>query len=110
MIMMSTHAFSYTDYSCRVRQYQVDMTLTQDTSTSIRMMDRHDTLALAYAGWVEKSGADSIYHFYPGQIGTIDLTFKTQDTIDLPKKLTGTIYVNGSFFVLWDKLECNRIN
>ena len=105
---MSTHAFSYTDYTCRVRQYQVDMTQTQDTSTSMRFMDRHETLALSYAGCVEKSGSDSIYHFYPGQFGTIDITFKTQDTIDLPEKLTGTIYVKGNFFVLWDKLECTK--
>ncbi len=105
--LMSTHAFSHSeDYSCKVRQYQLDITLTQDTSTSMWFRDRSEVLAMGYAGWVEKSGANSIYHFYPGSFGTVDITFNTQDAADLPAKINGTIYISGSFFVLWDNIEC----
>lgn len=65
---------------------------------------------MGYAGSLEKNGTNTIYHFYPGQLGTIDITFKTQDTIDLPDKLSGTIYVSGSFFVFMDKLECSKLD
>jgi hypothetical protein len=107
---VSTYAFSRSeDYQCRARQYQVDLFLTQDTSTSMWFRDRYDVLAMGYAGSVEKKSAKTIYHFYPGQLGTIDISFNTQDTIDLPDRLVGTIYVNGSFFVFYDTLECSKL-
>jgi hypothetical protein len=104
----STYVFSRTsDYDCTVRQYVVDLTLTQDTSTSMWLKDRYDVMAMGYAGSLEKKEGNTIYHFYP-QLGPIELTFRTQDTIDLPENLYGWIHVNAPFFVLWDKMECSR--
>jgi hypothetical protein len=104
-----TYAFSE-DYDCEVRQYDVNITLTQDTSTSMWFRQNYDVLAMGYAGWVEKKDGKSIYHFYPGQFSPIEITFKTQDTIDLPVKLRGMIYISGPFFSLWDELHCTRRN
>jgi hypothetical protein len=94
------------DYHCEVRQYDVDITLTQDTTTSMWFRQNHEVLAMGYAGWVEKKGAKTTYHFYPGQFSPIEMTFKTQDTVDLPNRLTGWISVSGPFFSLWDELNC----
>ena len=95
------------DYSCEVRQYDVDITLTGDTSTSMWFRDYSEVLAMGYAGSVEKSGVKTIYHFYP-QLGPIDMSFKTQDMLDFPEKITGRIHVNAPFFVLWDDMNCSR--
>lgn len=100
-------AFAITeDYHCEVRQYDVELTLTQDTSTSMWFKQNHQVLAMGYAGWVEKNGSKTIYHFYPGQFSPIEMTFKTQDTVDLPERLKGWISVSGPFFSLWDELLC----
>lgn len=98
------------DYSCRVRQYNIDLNLTQDTSTSLFFRDGYDVLGVGYAGWVEKAGAKTNYHFYLNQYSPMILTFKTQDTEDLPQKLVGWIDVHAPFFVLWDELVCRRID
>jgi hypothetical protein len=95
------------DYSCEVRRYEVDITITGDTSTSMWFRDYSRVLAMGYAGSVEKSGIKTIYHFYP-QLGPIDMTFKTQDMLDFPEKLTGRIHVNAPFFVVWDDMSCTR--
>jgi len=107
-LMNSTMAFSRSaDYQCRVRFYRVDLTLTQDTSTSMWFSDHFEVLALGYAGSVESVEAQTVYHFYP-QMGPIDITLQTQDTVDLPVKLSGRFEVNAPFFVLRDKLDCIR--
>lgn len=109
LVSISNHAFSLSeDYHCDVRQYDLDITLTQDRSTSMWFRDRYDVLAMGYAGSIEKKGSNTIYHFYPGQFSPIDITFKTQDTIDLPEKIQGGIYISGPFFVLRDDLTCFR--
>ena len=109
ILILSVPTFALSeDYDCSVRQYDVQITLTQDTSTSMWFRERYDVLAMGYAGWVEKNGAKSIYHFYPAQFSPIEITFKTQDTIDLPAKLMGWISVSGPFFSLWDKLDCTK--
>jgi hypothetical protein len=108
LVSISTHAFARSaDYDCDVRQYDVDLTLTQDTSTSMWFRDRNGVLAMGYAGSLEKKDGKTIYHFYP-QLGPIEFTFKTQDTIDFPEKLSGWIHVKAPFFTLWDKMECSR--
>jgi hypothetical protein len=109
LVCISNHAYSLSeDYHCDVRQYDLDITLTQDRSTSMWFRDRYDVLAMGYAGSVEKKGDKTIFHFYPGQFSPIDLTFKTQDTIDLPEKILGQIYISGPFFSLRDDLTCFR--
>ena len=108
LVLISFQAFTITeDYRCSVRQYTVYITITQDTSTSMWLSEYHNVLAMGYAKSIERKDGKTIYHFYP-QLGPTDYTFKTQDTIDLPKKLSGWIHVNAPFFVLWDKLECTR--
>ncbi len=98
------------DYSCEVRQYDVDITLTQDTSTSMWFSLNHEVLAMGNAGFVEKKANETIYHFYPGQFSPIEMTFKNQDIIDQPQRLKGWINVSGPFFSLWDELDCHRNN
>lgn len=97
------------DYQCEVRSYDVYLTLTQDRSTSIVMKENYRVLANAYAGSIEKNSPNTIFHFYP-QLGPIDLTFKTQDTIDLPERLSGRIYVKAPFLFFRDRLDCIRTN
>jgi hypothetical protein len=41
------------DYSCEVRQYDVDITITGDTSTSMWFRDYSGVLAMGYAGSYE---------------------------------------------------------
>lgn len=109
-LLCSTAAFAYTDYRCDVRQYTVDLTLTEDTSTHMWLREYHDVLAQAYAGWVEKKDGKSTYHFYPGNADTAKITFKTQDVIDLPETLTGRIETTARGFLLWDRLNCKKLH
>lgn len=108
--LSSISALAYTDYRCEVRQYQVELTLTQDTSTHMWLLDRHEVLAQAYAGWVEKKDAKLIYHFYPGNAEPAQITFKAQDVMDLPQKLDGYIETKARGFLLWDRLSCRKVN
>lgn len=109
-LLSSASAFAYTDYHCEVRQYQVELTLTQDTSTHMWLLDRHEVLAHAYAGWVEKKEGKSTYHFYPGNADNAKITFKAQDVIDLPESLSGYIETTARGFLLWDRLSCRKIH
>lgn len=109
LFLLSSLAFARSeDYTCRVRQYRIDLTLTQDTSTSLFFRDGYDVLAVGYAGWVEKAGVNTNYHFYLNQYSPMILTFKTKDTEELPQKLVGWIDVSAPFFTLWDELVCIR--
>ena len=97
------------DYRCEVRSYDVYLTLTQDRSTSIVMAENYRVLANTYAGSIEKKSSNTIFYFYP-QFGPIELTFKTQDTVDLPGRLSGRIFVNAPFLFFRDELNCIRTN
>lgn len=97
------------DYRCEVRSYDVYLTLTQDRSTSMVMKENYRVLANSYAGSIEKKSPNTIFYFYP-QLGPIELTFKTQDTIDLPERLSGRIYVDAPFLFFRDRLNCIRTN
>ena len=108
-LLSSSAAFAYTDYVCEVRQYQVELTLTQDTSTHMWLRERYEVLAHAYAGWVEKKDGKMIYHFYPGNAEPAQITFKAQDVIDLPEKLNGYIETKARGFLLWDRLNCRKV-
>lgn len=108
-LLFSTAAFAYTDYRCSVRQYTVDLTLTQDRSTHMWLREYHEVLAQAYAGSIEKKDGKSIYHFYPGNAEPASITFKTQDVIDLPETLNGRIETVARGFLLWDRLTCRKI-
>lgn len=111
MFVVSTMVFGRSeDYTCRVRQYRIDLTLTQDTSTSLFFRDGYDVLAVGYAGWVEKAGVKTNYHFYLNQYSPMILTFKTKDTEEFPQKLVGWIDISAPFFILWDELLCSRRN
>ena len=96
------------NYTCRVRQYRIDLTLTQDTSTSLFFTDGYDINAIGYAGWIEKSQEETRYHFYSSRYSPMILTFKTKETQELPENIVGWIDVSAPFFSLWDKLICKR--
>lgn len=110
LFLASTLSIAQTaDYRCEVRNYDVYLTLTQDRSTSLVMKENFHVLVTAYAGSIEKKSANTIYHFYP-QLGPVDITFKTQDTVDLPSQLSGRIFVNAPYLFFSDKLNCKRTN
>jgi len=108
-MISSFSIFAFEDtYSCKVRQYRIDITLTQDTSTNLFFSDGYQINATAYAAWVEKGTQETRYHFYPSQYSPMIVTFKTEDTQKLPENMIGWIDVNASFFSLWDKLTCRK--
>ena len=108
-LLVSCFSFARSeDYTCRVRQYRIDLTLTQDTSTSLFFRDGYNVLAVGYAGWVERAGVKTNYHFYLNQYSPMILTFKSKDTEELPQKMVGWIDISAPYFTLWDELICLR--
>lgn len=97
------------DYTCHLRQYRIDLTL-DDRSTHMWLTDTmyYDTIFQAYTGWVEKVNDKTNFHFYP-TVGHTVLTFKTQDTVELPAKLNGWINGRARGFPLWDSISCRKV-
>jgi hypothetical protein len=96
------------DYSCELRQYRLDLNLRQDRSTHLWVRDYHGVIFQSFAGFVEKKGTNSHYHFYPAHSDPAVLILRTQDTIDLPNKLTGTINTKLRGFLIRDTFNCVR--
>lgn len=99
------------DYSCQVRGYRIDFFMTRDSSTSVWLTntDRHHTITQGYVKHIEVKGTKSIYHFY-GQNAPLDLTFNTQDTINLPDVMSVKINTTADGFLLIERLECYKQN
>lgn len=111
LILLTSHAYSQSaDYVCDVRNYRLEINLRADLSTDFWLTDtfNHDVIAMGYAGFIEKKGGKSIYHFYPGNAYPVALTFKTQDAIDFPDQIKGYIETRVRGFLLWENLTCNK--
>lgn len=98
----------HADYHCTAGRFDVNLTLTQDKSTYLQLSERYNTLATGYAKAIEKTGSKTIFSFYP-QMGPIDMTVKTQDTIDLPETLIGSIRHQSPFNSFRETLECRIV-
>ena len=68
----------------------------------------HRTLATGYAATVQKVGDKTVYNFYPGQASPMKLVFKTQDIIDFPKVIKGSIDTMAGGFILREKMDCYK--
>lgn len=107
---LSAMARPWEDYVCSARQYTVEITVTQDTSTHFWLMDGFETLAHGYAKSLERKGEKTTYYFYPGQAEPAKITFKTQDVIDQPETIEGRIETTARGFLLWDRLTCKKVH
>ena len=113
LLIASFNSFAESaDYVCGVQHYQVELTLSPDSNTSMWLTDTlpYETISQGFAEFVEKKGSTSTYHFYPAGADEVQLTFKTQDVLDLPETLNGYIETKAHGFLLWDKLPCRRTN
>ena len=108
-LLVSFNLFAQSaDYVCEFRQYRLDLELRQDRSTHLWVSDYHGVIFQSYAGFVEKRGTNSHYFFYPAYSDQAELTFKTQDTIDFPKHLTGKINTRLRGFLVRDSFNCTK--
>lgn len=109
LMLLSLNGFTQSaDYSCDIRRYRLDVTLTDSTSTSMWLTDtnNHTTVAHGYAKSISRSGDKTIFSFYPGQADPMKLSFKTQDIIDLPEAIKGSIDTMAGGFILREKMDC----
>ncbi len=113
LFFVSLNAFSQSAaYVCDVRNYRLEINLRADISTDMWLIDtfNRDVIAMGFAGSIEKKGDKSIYNFYPGNGYPVKLTFKTQDAIDFPPRISGHIDTRARGFLLWENLSCRRRN
>jgi hypothetical protein len=109
-LMSFSSAFAATaDYSCQVRGYRIDFFMTRDSSTTVWLTntDTYSTISQGFVKSIEAKGTKSIYHFY-GSNGKLDLTFNTQDTIDLPDEMSALIDTTADGFLLIERLKCHK--
>lgn len=112
ILLSLSSAFAATaDYSCQVRGYRVDFFMTRDSSTSVRLTNTnyYHTITQGYVKFIEVKGLKSIYHFY-GSNGKLDLTFNTEDTINLPEIMPANINTTADGFLLIERLQCYKQN
>lgn len=111
LMLMSLNGFAQSaDYSCDIRRYKLDVTLTDSTSTSMWLTDTNNytTIAHGYAKSISRSGDKTIFSFYPGQADPLKLSFKTQDIIDFPNMIKGSIDTMAGGFILREKMDCYK--
>lgn len=98
------------DYTCDVRQYRVDLNLRQDRSTHFWLTDtiQYDVIAQGFAASIEKRGNLTDYFFYPGNASPVMMTFKSEDIVNLPLKLSASIETKVRGFLLRDGMSCSR--
>lgn len=111
LMLMSLNGFAQTaDYSCDIRRYRLDVTLTDSTSTSMWLTDTYNysTIAQGYAKSISRSGDKTVFSFYPGQADPMKLAFKTQDITDLPDMIKGSIDTMAGGFILREKMDCYK--
>jgi hypothetical protein len=111
-LLTISSAFAATaDYSCQVRGYRIDFFMTRDSSTTVWLTntDHHHTITQGYVKVIEVKGTKSIYHFY-GSNGKLDLTFNTEDTVNLPAVMPAHIDTTADGFLLIERLQCYKQN
>lgn len=111
LMLLSMNGFAQTaDYSCDIRRYRLDVTLTDSTSTSMWLTDtfNYTTIAQGYAGSISRSAGTTTFSFYPGQASPMKLAFKSQDIIDFPSVIKGSIDTMAGGFILRERMDCYK--
>lgn len=95
------------DYNCATRQYNLDIFLTNDRSTSMFIIDRfnYNTVYVGYVGFIERKEKISKFHFY-GRSGPIVLSFSNNDLNQMPDKMNGFIDAELGGFIVYENLKC----
>ena len=111
LMFLSLNGFAQSaDYTCDIRRYRLEVSLTDSISTSMWLTDtdNHHTVAQGYAKTISRKDGKTIFSFYPGQADPMKLTFKSQDVIDLPSEIQGSIDTMAGGFILREKITCYR--
>jgi hypothetical protein len=111
LMLMSLNGFAQSaDYSCDIRRYRLEVTLTDSISTSMWLTDTntHTTISQGYAKSISRTADKTIFSFYPGQADPMKLSFKTQDIIDFPDTIKGSIDTMAGGFILREKMDCYK--
>lgn len=108
-LLTSTISFASEDYHCSFRNYNIDIFLTNDESTSMFITNRftYDTIYVGYVGWIERKAKKTNFHFY-GNSGEITLTFKNEDLTNEPDRLSGAVDADLEGFWIVDQFKCQK--
>jgi hypothetical protein len=115
-LILSINAFATIDYTCRVRNYQIDLEIDNETdgsSTFAQMRDlfNYQILFFDYVKFTETMGDKTLYHFYPSQnnVQKVLLTFRTEDIKNQERYLPGFIDLSmGVSGTIYDIVDCRK--
>jgi hypothetical protein len=107
IMLLMNFAFASSDYTCQVRNYILDLDMTNDRSTGLFIIERwrYETLYVGYVGFIKRNSKTSDFHFY-GNNGETILTFKNSDLESEPDRMQGRIETELEGFYIVDKFNC----
>ena len=109
-VLSSTQAFALpSDYSCEVGRYHIDLTLTDDQSTHIWLIDQdnHTVIFQGYAKAIERKDEFNRYYFYTPE-GEAVVVFDRDDVLNRPWQLWGRIRATVEGFILHESFRCQK--
>tara|TARA_B100001971_G_scaffold84647_1_gene78123 strand:- start:230388 stop:230738 length:351 start_codon:yes stop_codon:yes gene_type:complete len=97
------------DYTCKFRNYTLDLDMTNDRSTGLFIIERYryETLYVGYVGHIERKANTSDFYFY-GNNGENILSFKNSDLKNEPSRMSGRYEGTLEGFYLVDKFNCTK--
>lgn len=109
LLVLTSSAFAGTDYHCQVRNYIIDLELSNDRSTGVFITNRwnHDTLHVGYAGSIERGKRVTSFYFYGRGEPTI-LSFLNEEIKKKPNKLKAHIEAGLEGFYFTDYFTCTK--
>lgn len=109
LLLFTSSVFAGTDYRCSVRNYNIDLELSNDRSTNIFITDRwrHETLHVGYAGSIERGNRVTSFYFY-GQSEPTILSFLNKEIQDKPETLRAHIEAQLEGFYFTDYFTCTK--
>lgn len=111
LCLISFQTFASADYHCTVRNYNLDLDMTNDYSTGLFIIERYryETLYVGYVGFIKRNSKTTDFYFY-GNYGENILTFKNEDLKNEPNKMNGKIEAELEGFYFIDKFICTKSN
>ena len=102
-------AFASSDYTCKFRNYILDLDMTNDRSTGLFIIERwrYETLYVGYVGHINRKQKTSDFHFY-GRGGEYILTFNNKDLNTEPNIMYGRIEAELEGFYIVDRFKCTK--
>jgi hypothetical protein len=112
VLLSSTCFANSADYVCEKWSYRVEFFLIRTRSSSITVtnINHWHIVSQSYAYHIEDKADKTIFHYTGDAGGKLDLTFKKQDTLDLPKTLNVWINTMADGFPFHENLDCTRLN